>query len=370
MQEIINKSGSINKTSDEIPLQEILLMIKSVLNILKLKWAYIFLFALLGATIGFTYAYSKKSVYTASLTFVLEDDKSNSSGLSSALGLASSLGIDLGAGSGSNIFSGNNLIELMKSRSLVEKTLLVPVIINNRKQTLADYYIEFNKLKKAWAGKPELEKIQFGLLPDRTAFSLQQDSILGKLYERIVGQNGSGVLTVLQKDKKVSIITVEVKSENELFAKLFTESLVKVVSDYYVETKTKKAKYNFEILQKQTDSIRNELDMAISGVAQANDNTYNLNPALNIKRAISSRRQVDVQANTAILTQLVTNLEIAKVTLRKETPLIQIIDKPILPLAKENASKSTTLLIFGFLFGFLSCLFFILQQWWHKILKK
>jgi hypothetical protein len=31
--------------------------------------------------------------------------------------------------------------------------------------------------------------------------------------------------------------------------------------------------------------------------------------------------------------------ELAKVTLRKETPLIQIIDRPILPLAKERLVK-------------------------------
>jgi hypothetical protein len=36
---------------------------------------------------------------------------------------------------------------------------------------------------------------------------------------------------------------------------------------------------------------------------------------------------VDVQANTAILTELVKQSELAKVTLRKETPLIQIIDR-------------------------------------------
>jgi hypothetical protein len=46
---------------------------------------------------------------------------------------------------------------------------------------------------------------------------------------------------------------------------------------------------------------------------------------------------VDVQANT--LTELV-NSGLAKVTLRKETPLIQIIDRPILPLAKERFGKA------------------------------
>jgi uncharacterized protein involved in exopolysaccharide biosynthesis len=81
------------------------------------------------------------------------------------------------------------------------------------------------------------------------------------------------------------------------------------------------------------------LNGAITGVAVANDNTFNLNPALNVRRAPSARRQVDVQANTAILTELVKQTELAKVTVRKETPLFQIIDSPILPLKKEKIGK-------------------------------
>ena len=116
------------------------------------------------------------------------------------------------------------------------------------------------------------------------------------------------------------------------------------------------------ILQKQTDSIRTELNYAITGVAVANDNTFGLNPALNVRRAPSARRQVDVQANTAILTELVKQSELAKVTLRKETPLIQVIDKPILPLAKEKLGKAEGLALGGFLTGFLSVLFLILRR--------
>jgi hypothetical protein len=45
------------------------------------------------------------------------------------------------------------------------------------------------------------------------------------------------------------------------------------------------------ILERQTDSIRRELNGAITGVAVANDNTFNLNPALNVRRAPSARKQ-------------------------------------------------------------------------------
>jgi uncharacterized protein involved in exopolysaccharide biosynthesis len=113
---------------------------------------------------------------------------------------------------------------------------------------------------------------------------------------------------------------------------------------------------NMAILQKQTDSIRGELNSAITGVAVSNDNTFNLNPALNIRRAPTARRQVDVQANTTILTELVKQTELAKVTLRKETPLIQILDSPIFPLKKDKVGKLKGI-VFG---GLIACFFLFL----------
>jgi uncharacterized protein involved in exopolysaccharide biosynthesis len=83
---------------------------------------------------------------------------------------------------------------------------------------------------------------------------------------------------------------------------------------------------------------------------------------LNVRRTPSARRQVDVQANTAILTELVKQTELAKVTLRKETPLIQVIDRPILPLKKEKVGKAKGIIIGGFLGGFLMLLGLIFKK--------
>jgi uncharacterized protein involved in exopolysaccharide biosynthesis len=69
-----------------------------------------------------------------------------------------------------------------------------------------------------------------------------------------------------------------------------------------------------------------------------------------------------VQANTAILTELVKQSELAKVTLRKETPLIQIIDRPILPLAKQRFGKAKGIVLGGFLAGFLMIFIVIFRR--------
>ena len=342
--------------NDEISLKELIDKGKEWFSYLLSQWKIIVLAGVIGAVLGLAYSFSKKPVYTASLSFALEDEKGGG-GLGSALGLASSLGLDLGGGGGS-IFTGSNLTELFKSRAMVEQTLLSPVVVEGKSISLAEMYIQNNGWRDQWKGKPQYEKIHFFTDTKRKYFTRVHDSILGVMYQNL-SQSG---LAVGQKDKKISIITIDVSSTNELFSKYFTESLVKEVSDFYVTTKSKKARENMEILKIQTDSIRGALNGAITGVAVANDNTFGLNPAMNVRRAPSARRQVDVQANTAILTELVKQTELAKVTLRKETPLIQVIDQPILPLKKEKFGKAKGIVLGGFLGTFIFLLFLFVKR--------
>jgi uncharacterized protein involved in exopolysaccharide biosynthesis len=346
--------------NEEITLKELLEKAKEWYSYLLSQWKIIVLAGVLGAALGLAYSISKKPIYTATLSFALEDEKQGGGGLGGALGLASSLGFDLG-GSGGGAFSGANLTELFKSRSMVEQTLMQPVLAGTDTISLAELYIRTQEWREKWQEKPKLKTIQFPPLTKRKYFTRIHDSIMGVMYEDLSKTS----LTVAQKDKKISIITMDVKSENEAFAKAFSETLAKQVSDFYVETKSKKARMNMAILQKQTDSIRAELNGAITGVAVANDNTFMLNPALNVNRAPSAKRQVDVQANTAILTELVKQTELAKVTLRKETPLIQVIDQPIFPLKNDKISKTKGIFMGGFLAIILAVIFFIGRHF-HK----
>lgn len=343
-------------SNDELSLKELLEHGKEWFSYLLSQWKIIVLAVIIGGALGVAYSFSKKTIYTATLSFALEDEKTGG-GLGGALGLASSLGLDLGGGGGS-IFTGPNLTELFKSRSMVEQTLLSSVVLDGKAISLAEMYIQNQGWREKWNGNPKLNTLQFLPNSKRKDFTRVHDSILGVIYQDL-SQTG---LAVGQKDKKTAIISIDVASTNELFSKYFTEALVKEVSDFYVTTKSKKARLNMFILARQTDSIRRELNGAITGVAVANDNTFGLNPAMNVRRAPSARRQVDVQANTAILTELVKQTELAKVTLRKETPLIQVIDRPILPLKKERFGKAKGLVMGAALMGFLVVLALIIRR--------
>ena len=359
-----NQIVNLNNENDDVSLKEIIVKIKKGVSFLKSKWKLILIIGFIGSLIGLINAFYEKPIYKAVLTFAMEEDKASGGGLGGALGLASSFGLDIGgAGGGGGVFASSNLSELMKSRLLVQKVLLKPIEISGKEISLAEYYIQINNLRKNWQNTT-IKNIQFLPTSNFENFTLQQDSILQQIHSNLISKTN---LNITQKDKKVSILSIEVKSENEFFSKIFCESLAKETSDFYIETKSKKAKINVDVLQRQVDSVKNALNVAITGVANETDNVYNLNPAFNIKGAPSKKKQIDVQANTAILTNLVVQLELAKITLRKETPLIQLIDRPILPLKKEKFGKLKSIILGGFLAGFLYILYLIFGRLYRKM---
>ncbi|WP_048903610.1 lipopolysaccharide biosynthesis protein [Pedobacter sp. V48] len=347
----------------EMSLKEVILISLKWFRYLVSKWKIILLFGLLGGIIGFICSLYNKPVYISSSTFVLEESNGNGGGLGQYAGIASMVGIDLGGGGG-GIFEGDNLPELYKSRSMILKTLLTTVNVGVKKELLIDRYIKAYNLRQRWDAVDKLKGITFQL-KNGDLFNREQDSIINA----IVNDINKSSLSVTKPDKKLSIIKVQVRSIDELFAKQFNDQIVKNVNDFYVQTKTKKSQQNISILQHQADSIRNSLNHAISGVALATDVNPNVNPSRQILRVPSQRRQIDVQANSAILQELVKNLEISKVSLRKETPLIQIIDEPIFPLEKERLGKIKGVGLGGIIGGMIIVIFLLARRFLKLILS-
>lgn len=326
--------------ADTVSLKDLILRAIEWCRFLLSKWIIIICFGIIGGTLGFAYADFKKPVYTAITTFVLEDDDKGG-GLGQYAGLASMAGIDIGGGGG--VFKGDNILELYKSRRIIEKTLLTEVKCNGKSQLLVDRFIDFNNLREKWDKNPRLKGIQFKTLSE---FTRAQDSILGSIASII----NKSYLNVSKPDKKLSVFKAEVKTSDEFFAKTFNEEIVRNVNDFYIQTKTKKSLTNIAILQQKTDSVRNMMNGAIFAGATVADVTPNLNPTRQAQRvAPMQRSQFSAETNKLILGELVKNLELSKISLRKETPLIQVIDEPILPLEKTFLSTPKGIVLGAFL---------------------
>lgn len=351
----------MDKEQDEITLKELLLKIRDWWQQMwAKKWIFIII-GLIGGLAGLGMSLYKKPTYTSTTTFVLESGE-KSGGLGAYASLAAMAGIDL-SGGGGGMFQGENILELYKSRYMLEKTLLTHT--NGKDgELLIDRYITTNKLKKAWEKNPKLLHLDFSKvdLSDRTLELSQidstkyvRDSVLGVFVKNINEEN----LTVVKPDKKLNIIKVEFKSGDEIFAKRFNEELVQNVNDFYINTKIKKSKDNVKILQSKTDSVRAVMRGEIYHAVTIADNTPNLNPTRQVQRvAPVQQAQFSAETNKAVLGELVKNLEMAKISLLKETPLVQIIDTPIFPLKKDRLGKAKGMVLGGLLFGFLALCYF------------
>jgi hypothetical protein len=321
---------------DEITLKEFVHRITRISKFICNNWLWLLTSCVLGLILGLVNNYNKPITYTATITYVLSENNINSSA-SNFGGIASQLGFNLGAtSSNAGLFTDSKIIELMKSRFLVEKILLKPIIVNGNITNLADLYIDIFKLREKWKGDPDRENIKFGQQHDLEKISLKHIVLLHEIYTDLTSEKK---LSFDSKAKKTSFSVVQVTNENEQFAKIFCETLVDETSKFYLETKTKKTNDNIVNLKRQLDSIRSLFNESVSAFAIASDNIFNSNPALKIKSVAPIKRQVDIQANTALLTTLITNLELSKMNLYNQTPLFQIIDKPIYPLEKNVPTK-------------------------------
>lgn len=347
-------------SNDEISLKDIIIKIKRGYRFLISKWLTILFVSLLGGILGLAYSLFKKPQYIATCTFVLEEGGKGGA-LSQYAGLASLAGIDLNGGGGS-IFQGDNILELYKSRTMIEQTLLSNADFNGRTEKIIDYYIDFNDLREKWKKSKGLENISFNESPEK--FKRKQDSIVTSIVDVI----NKKILSVGKPDKKLNIINVSVTSEDELFSQIFTIKLVENVNTFYIQTKTKRSNQNVKVLQRQADSVRAVLNGSIGGVASAVDATPNANPLRSTLRVPSEKKRIDVQASSTIYGEIVKNLELSKISLQQETPLIQIIDSPVLPLNIKKVSKKEGIAI-GLIIGLLiTTTYILLKKTFKKIL--
>lgn len=331
--------------SDEISLKELILMIGRWVRFLVSRWKTILLVGLAGAVIGLGYSFLIKPTYTGALTFVLANE-SKAGGISS---IAGQFGIDVGGNMTSEdaAFEGENIIELLKSRRIVHDALFKSV--PPKGNLLVNLVGEKSGLYEKWRDNKHL----YGSIPISSSSTVPlQDSLIDVMHDYIVKH----YLVVSKPDKKLSFYTLVTTSPDETISVYLTRNLVEAAAGMYIATKTKTAKNNLDMLQHEADSLRGRLEGMIYQTASKTDQTFNLNPALQAQRAGIQQSQVQAQVLGVAYGEVIKNLELAKISLQKSTPLYQVIDAPDFPLVRKKMSKILATLAGAVLFSVLAAL--------------
>jgi hypothetical protein len=353
-------SGNSHFSPSQFTLKEVVQNLIDWVNFFRSKWKLLFLSLVVGTGLGAVYSVLKDPVFHAETSFVLEEE--GMGGIGQMSGLASLLGVNLGGIGGTNgLFQGDNIMELYRSDRMLEETLLSPF---DKESLLVDRFIEFEELENKWASKIDLSALTFSASKEN--HGVKQDSVIKEIAELIREKQ----LEVVKPDRKLSIIQVNVSSKDEAFAKLFNETLVSKVNTFYLETKTKKTGENLRILQLQADSVRAILDASLGNLASEQDRVPNANPLLNAATVNERRKQVDVQTSAAVFEEIVKNLEMAKINHRINTPLIQLIDSPKLPLKRTEVRLVKGMVYGAIFFGFLALSFLYLRRLYQKHLQE
>jgi uncharacterized protein involved in exopolysaccharide biosynthesis len=314
----------------------------------KYFWIFIVV-GFISAITGFLFAYFQEVEYESKLTFSLSDDAGSMSSLSS---IASEVGITLGSGAGESIFSGDNILEIIKSRRIIEKVLLSLDTINGKVFSLAEIFLNNSGLRNS---ENNFKYIHFPAGQNRKSFSYSQDSVLQQLYIKISKEN----LDISRPDRRMSIFQIKVKTTNEQLTKQLTENLLSESKQFYSEIRTRKAKNTLNILESRSEFMREKYDSSLHSSLISTDD--NLNPAFAQTLYPTLKSQSNMQIYMEAYSQYFKNLEIARFQYLNQMPVIEIIDDVNLPMNMIKPSKLLYALLFSVVSGILILLFLWLQ---------
>jgi hypothetical protein len=327
---------------------------KYLLKFVLSRWLLLLIVGLLAGIAGIIYSISQKAKYKSHLTFAL-DDSQGGGNIGNLLNLASQFGLNVG--SGKDIFAGDNILQIMKSRRIIENVLLSIDTFDHKPYTMIEYYLEITEARK---NNPKIQQIRFPVNMPRSEFTYQQDSLLYKTYLSFNKNN----IIANRPDRKLSIYEVNVISPNEKFTKDFTDSLVAKTNDFYTEIRTKKAKETLDILEKRASTMKENLNSSFSNKANVQD--VNVNPAFSKGQVPMQKQQANIQVYGAAYGEMFKDLELARFQYLNEIPLMQIIDQANYPMEKIKSGKLSSAVIFAALID----LILLLLIWLKEVFTK
>jgi hypothetical protein len=302
-------------------------------SILRRWWKGLIVVLILGAILGFTYGILNPRKYQAEMIIAVEDDDSNG-----WQNLLQQFGIDVGGNNPGGIFKGDALIRLFSTRNMVERTLLQEVEFGDGTTgMLANRLWAQTKMSKA-------EIFQGLSFPaDRSLFTPLHDSAMMLLYRHTAEE----VINADKPERKLSLIMLRATHTDKYFAHAYVTTAIDQTANYYVELLTSKAKSNLRVLRREADSVQILMQQNLVNSASSSD--LNINPNRAALRVDQNRALVELQVSVTIYGEIIKNLKLAEIGMRKQTPIIQIVDYPQFPLARVGMSPIMWAAVGGFI---------------------
>ena len=337
---------------DQFSFNDIVKKLVSFKNLIVRNWKVLILAVVLGAGGGFVFEKltKKPPIYIAKIVFNMENG--GGGGANGGLqDLASAFGIGGANSSSSGLFTGDNFIELLKTKNLYNRAVLTKIDVFGKKYIFGNYYLE-----KSGLLQNELEddvKMQ--------TFKFKHDkydsaSIDEKSKVRLVQAFLMPYTIVANDSKKASFLSLAVTTRNDTLSYIWANLYLKIVTDFYKETKTQKTRELRDLIKNRADSLKRELYRTQSQSARYTDQ----NQQIIVQEGLvqQQRFQTDIGQLQGMYIEAMKNLDNLNFSMAKETPLLSRIDDAELPISQEQDPTQKGLII-GSIIGLLLAIIYV-----------
>ena len=332
-----------------------------ILALVKQLWAgrkTIIICTVIFMALGFVAALTMKRTYTVSTIMVPQMNSGKSSSLSS---LASLAGFDLGMTNTTADLSPLAYPKIVSSTPYQLELIYTPVHYEkvDHPVSMYTYFKEYTKpsvmgvIKKYTIGLPftllgmlQKEKPEV-TLPGGEGDSLPKPLVLSKDEDKLLKVIAPKVN--LAVDKKEGYITLSVTGSEPIQTAELAMKAQQLLSDEVVRFRTDKSQRELDYIQARYNEIKQEAE------------SYQSKSRIEMER-IRSKYTV---ANT-VYAEMAKQLEQAKMQVKKDTPVITVIQPVTVPMKPSN-SRAKTLFVWVFMGILLGCGLVFGKGYWPKV---
>jgi uncharacterized protein involved in exopolysaccharide biosynthesis len=331
-------------------------------------WTVVFM------VLGLVAALTMKREYSVSTVMVPQMNSRSNSSLSS---LASLAGFDLGM----NTSGGGDLSPLVYPQIVGSVPYRLELLYTPLHYEKADtavsmytYFKEYTKpsvmgvIKKYTIGLPftllgmlQKEKPEV-TLPGGEEDSLPKPLVLSKDEDKLLKFIAPKVS--LAVDKKEGYITLSVTGSEPVQTAELAMKAQQLLSDEVIRFRTEKSQRELDYIQARYNEIKQEAESYQSAMATITDRSQNM---------LTSKSRIEMErirskytvANT-VYAEMAKQLEQAKMQVKKDTPVMTVIQPVSVPMKPSN-SRAKTLIVWVFMGILLGCGLVLGKEYWPKV---
>ncbi len=313
----------------------------------------------IGAVLGLLVALLTPKEFTVKTVLVPQMSGGKSSQLS---GLASLAGVDLGMAESSEL-SPIIYPQIVQSVPYMLELMHTPLHFSKVDTVVSyfEYYTEVKKpsvlglVKKYTIGLPGLLLSALRKAPEEVVLpgDMSSDKPISLSLAEYRLKNGLNAKVNLAVDKKEGYLTLNVSMPEPLVAAEMAQKAQSLLQRYIIAYKVEKSQAELDFIQERYDAAKEEAEEQQVAFAKLSDQYKDLTSR--VPQVELQKVQTRMTIANSVYKQLASQLEQAKIQVKKDTPVFTIVEPVTVPTERSKPSRAKILVIWVFLGGVVGC---------------